>query len=206
MFLDKAIEIIGDFNEVNNSLYSFVLDDIAYLNYYLDNVGVAEQVYNKVLELNMDSAGNASKASVFNGLALVNVEKGNFVTADSLFLLSKTLHENLYTVNHPLTASVYLNYSVLKLKQDSLGKATSFMLEALRINNLFFEETHDVFANVYSLLGDLELLKNDNATAIEYYLKASDIYKNKFSEDYFKLVTIRNKIKTIHKTVYKQQN
>ena len=197
ILLSKAIEIMGDYNIVDNPLYSFVLDDIAYVNYYLGHLELSEQVYTKVLELNLDSSGNVSKASVFNGVALVNVERGELAYADSLFLLSKVLHEEIYTVDHPLTASVYLNYSDLKLKQDSLEKAEYFMLESLRINKLFFDETHDVFANIYSSLGDLELLKANKANAIEFYLKASTIYSDKFSEDYFKQISIRNKIKAI---------
>ncbi|WP_107038112.1 tetratricopeptide repeat protein [Brumimicrobium mesophilum] len=173
-----------------------VINNGAYVNYYIGNYALADSFYRKTININADFElqSTASTAIALNGLGLVMAARKDYKNADSLFVQSLELHKQLFTENHPLTAIVYLNYSGLSISQKQLKKANEMLDKSMRINRNFFDEKHDVFADIFSSYGDLAIAEKQIDLAKEYYRKAHKIYLEKFGENHIKVKSLSKKL------------
>tara|TARA_B100000809_G_scaffold71371_1_gene68966 strand:- start:154 stop:2427 length:2274 start_codon:yes stop_codon:yes gene_type:complete len=194
---DSSMSIANYFLVLDNPWSTLLINNAAYVNYYIGIYNISDSLYHKTLKINKnyDLQSTATSATVLNGLGLLMTAKKEYEKADSLFLQSLKLHKEVFTENHPSTAVVYLNYAGLKIEQKKDLEAKEMLTKSLDINKQFFDVKHDIFADIYVAFADISKKEKQPNIAKDYYQKALDIYLEKFDENHIKVISVKEKLK-----------
>jgi tetratricopeptide (TPR) repeat protein len=194
---DSSISIASYFIDLENSAVTSLINNAAYVNYYIGLYDVSDSLYKKTININMNYGlqSTSPTAIALNGLGLVMTAKRKYKTADSLFVQTLKLHKEIFTDNHPFTAVVYLNYANLKIKENKLEQAKEMLNKSLDINKKFYKQEHDIFADIYVAYGYLAEKERLRDKSRDYYQKALEIYIDKFDEGHIRVKSTRDKLK-----------
>lgn len=194
---DSSMSIANYFIDLDNPAVTSLINNAAYVNYYIGNYNISDSLYQKTLMINknFELRTTAPYALALNGLGLVVTAKKEYNKADSLFIQTLKLHKEIFTENHPFTAVVYLNYANLKIEQKKIKEAKEMLTKSLNINKQFFDIKHDIFADICVAFGDLAKKEKQSNTAKDYYQKALDIYLEKFEKNHIKVISVKEKLK-----------
>lgn len=194
---DSSISVANHFIDIENPAVTGLINNAAYVNYYVGLYDASDSLYKKTININKDYGMQltAPTAIALNGLGLVMTAKRKYKTADSLYVQALKLHKEIFGENHPFTAVVYLNYANLKIEENKLKQAREMINKSLNINKKFFDQGHDIFADIDVAFGDLAEKEREFKLARDYYQKALDIYLDKFEEGHIRVKLTREKLK-----------
>ncbi|MFT6334121.1 MAG: tetratricopeptide (TPR) repeat protein [Halioglobus sp.] len=194
---DSSISIANYFVNLDSPGTTSLINNAAYVNYYIGNYNISDSLYQQTLKINKDFELQSTATSAFalNGLGLIMTAKKEYKKADSLFIRTLKLHKKIFTENHPITAVIYLNYANLKIEENKLKQAKKMLTISKDINKRFFDHKHDIFADIYVAYGDIAKRERRREKAREYYQKALDIYLGKFDEEHIRVKSTKEKIK-----------
>ncbi len=194
---DSSMSIANYFVDLENPAVTGLINNAAYINYYIGNYNISDSLYQKTIKINkeFELQSTATYALALNGLGLIMAAKKEYKKADSLFIQTLKLHREIFTENHPCTAVVYLNYASLKIEQKKFNEVKEMLTKSLDINKQFFDIKHDIFADIYTAFGDLAKKEKQPNIAKDYYQKALDVYLGKFEANHIKVISIKEKLK-----------
>jgi len=193
---DNSMSIADDFIYFNRPTETNLINNAAYVNYYIGNYKKSDSLYRKSMDINRHFKAESRLSSIItlNGLGLLQTAKKEYKVADSLFTKALKLHDKLFLSNHPLNAIIHLNYANLKIEQNKIEEAKEMLFKSLNVNKKFIKEDHDTFADIYVALGDVSKKEKEYNLASDYYKKALEIYNQNFDSSHAKIVAIKKKI------------
>jgi hypothetical protein len=178
---------------------SGLLNDIAYINYATNQNFVADTLYKKSIELNLeaDQDSSLSVASALNGLGLLATRKSQFFEADSLFNQSLELYQHRTSDLHPDKGIVLMNLSELSFKRKNFSDALELINQALENFTPFHRDNHPTIADMYSSKAIILAMKDERTQAKELLIKAVEIYESNFQPEHSKIRETRNRLGAI---------
>lgn len=178
---------------------SGLLNDIAYINYATNQNFVADTLYKKSIELNIeaDQGSSLSVASALNGLGLLATRKSEFFIADSLFNQSLELYQHRTADLHPDKGIVLMNLSELSFKRRNFSDALELINQALDNFTPFHRDNHPTIADMYGAKAVILIMKDERTQAKELLTKALEIYESNFQPEHSKIIETRNRLGAI---------
>lgn len=178
---------------------SGLLNDIAYINYATNQNFVADTLYKKSIELNIeaDQDSSLSVASALNGLGLLATRKIQFFEADSLFNQSLELYQYRTSDLHPDKGIVLMNRSELSFKRRNFSDALELINQALDNFTPFHRDNHPTIADMYGAKAVILIMKDERTQAKELLTKALEIYELNLKLEHRKIRETRNRLGAI---------
>ncbi len=174
-------------------------NELAYLNYSVENYFLAKEMYKLVIKV--DEKHNDTKALTtgiaLNGLGLLEMNDEKYIQADSLFHQSLEIHKAIFKTSNLSLATLHLNMAKLYILKKEYQKAENNLAISLKMNQDLFDKIdkkHTNFADIEVTYGDLAKQQNKNQEASQHYQKALKIYSAKFDEDHYKIQFVKEQI------------
>jgi tetratricopeptide (TPR) repeat protein len=118
------------------------LNNLGDLYYLCGQKEEAEARYRRALAIHETDQLNIEVARSLNGMALIEVGKGNVVEAEELLRRAVDLHERHMRRLHPYCATAYVNLGTLYTHQDRLDEAMMPFERAMYIQNHALGDHH----------------------------------------------------------------
>ena len=188
---------LAEFHEFSiDDRASGLLNDIAYIKYATNQNFVADTLYKKSIELNIeaDQDSSLSVASALNGLGLLATIKSQFFEADSLFNQSLELYQYRTSDLHPDKGIVLMNRSELSFKRRDFSDALELINQALDNFTPFHRDNHPTIADMYGAKAVILIIKDERTQAKELLTKALEIYESNFQPEHRKIRETRNRL------------
>lgn len=175
---------------------SNLLNDIAYINYATNQNFIADTLYNKSIDLNIEANQDSSLsvASALNGLGLLATRKSQFFKADSLFNQSLELYQYRTSDLHPDKGIVLMNRSELSFKRRNFSDALELINQALDNFTPFHRDNHPTIADMYGAKAVILIMKDERTQAKALLTKALEIYESNFQPEHSKIRETRNRL------------
>lgn len=182
-----------------DSRASGLLNNVAFINYAVNENNVSDTFYKKSIELNKET-NNDSKLNVagaLNGLGLLATRKSQFSEADSLFIQSLKLYQNQNSELHPDIGIVLMNKSDLSFKRRNFGEALDLINQALANFTPFHRAYHPTIGDMYLLKASILNSSGKRTEAKELLEKTLKIYESNFQPEHRKIRETRNRLRAI---------
>jgi hypothetical protein len=178
---------------------SVLLNEIAYINYAVNENYVSDTLYKRSIELNMESKNDSgfSVASALNGLGLLAMKKPQFSEADSLFIQSLQLYQYRTNELHPDIGIVLMNHSELFFKKRDFNKALDLVDRALENFTSFHRDNHPTIGDMLFLKASIVHRNGEPKQAKKLLEKALEIYGLNYQPKHIKIRETRNKLEAI---------
>lgn len=183
----------------SNSSASNLLNNLAYVSYVTNQYSVADTLYKKSIELNIEAGNDSSLsvASALNGLGLLATRKKKFSEADLLFKQSLQFYRNLIPDLHPDIGMVLMNQSNLALKRQKLSLALELIEDAYENFAPFHRVDHPTIGDIYSLKATILSLTGEIIEAEELFTKTLEIYESNYQLDHSKIRNTKELLRVI---------
>ncbi|GAB3826374.1 hypothetical protein GCM10028895_37280 [Pontibacter rugosus] len=201
---NRAYAVIKWFTGYKSASDDEVLLNIANVNMSLKNYAFSDSLYRAVLARSEGDSYKTKKAKVLSGIALIEMEQGQFQKAGEKLEQAITTARQVVGEAHPMLATLYYNKSRLKLSEGKTEEALKEAAKARGIANKYFAANHVNQGDIYTLLGDIMLAQSKADEAEQLYLEAAKIYKLTYKVNHRKRQRIEEMLKSINATTAKQ--
>ena len=157
-----------------------------------------------------DSKGNIAVLTdagyLFNNLAGVYQDQGNYEEALKYFQKDLEISEKVLGKKHPDTAATYNNLAGVYQAQGNYEEALKYFQKALTISEKVLGKNHPNTASTYNNLGILFYYMNRYEESMKYLRTALSIWKKKLGPDHpYSRAAIKS-LEYVEKVINKQQS
>ena len=158
------------------------LSVLAYLLQYMAEYEKAESLYEKLMELNVNTEGMTDLDTIraYNNLGCIYGRQGKYKEAEKLY---KEILSALVKEKHPQTIIVFNNLAKLYEDQNEYKKAVRIYQKMLQIQKEQGLEEHLHTAIIYNNLAQLYDHENIEADTKSLYKKSVAIYEQQLEQD-----------------------
>jgi hypothetical protein len=160
----------------------------------LEDFKAAASIYKTVVDKMDEKLTQLQKAKVHTGIAIINIEQGNYKEADMLLMQANVTAQNAFGKSHPFIATLHYNKSSLLMHQENLTEARKEMERAIAITEIYYTPKHPTHADNEVMLGDIYLGDGELKAAEKSYRKAEGIYRLKYKPEHRKRKSVEDRI------------
>ena len=191
--------------EVRLEEYGVLLDKIIDTDCYVGRKITYEKVRERLV-LTEDIARffnecgrkDSDAGALFNNLAFVYFEQGNYGKAMEYYGKALAIEENVMGKNHPNTATTYNNLAGVYHEQGNYDKALEFHKQALAIREDVLGKNHPDTATTYNNMAVVYKDQGKYQASLEYFGKALVIREEVLGRDHPDTATTYNNMASIY--------
>lgn len=211
----KIEEYGGLFENVNN-INSYMPRDLEYIKVQERIVltqDIAKHLYAKTktlkengIYLDRDKEILVNSASLFNSLAMVYDNQGEFEKALEYYFQALEILERVLGTEDPFTATTYDCIAGVYSVQGEYEKALKYYKKALRVRECVLGTRNIDTGVTYNNIGTLHYYQGEYEKALEFYLKALEIFVNVYGIDHPELAATYDNIGSAYFTRGEYEN
>ena len=159
---------------------------------------IAESIGKKLEDSNGNKAVLTDAGSLFNNLAGVYYDQGNYEEALMYFQKDLEISEKVLGKDHPSTATAYNNLALLYQAQGNYEEALMYFQKALVISEKVLGKDHPSTATAYNNLALLYQAQGNYEEALMYFQKALVISEKVLGKDHPDTATTYNNLGVLY--------
>jgi tetratricopeptide (TPR) repeat protein len=160
----------------------------------------AKEIYNILLDSISDN-NQEGVAHIYHQLGYISNNKGDYLSALSLYHKTLEIQEKCLLSNHPDLATTYSNIGLVHQDLGNYSTALLFYQNALQIREKSLPSNHSDLAITHNNIGGIHLTMGDFSSALSSYQKTLDIQQRSLPANHPLLATTYSNIGIVHNSM-----